>query len=92
MNWKISLLKCYFIKIYSNDDDSKSLIWLPIRLLATCSADTTVRIWRTSGFSLLTELKEQTQRWVWDCAFSGDSQYLITGKNDITPHLRFFKY
>lgn len=28
----------------------------------------------------MTELKEQSQRWVWDCAFSSDSQYIITGK------------
>jgi hypothetical protein len=27
----------------------------------------------------MTELKETAQRWVWDCAFSGDSQYIITG-------------
>ncbi|KAK2153662.1 hypothetical protein LSH36_290g03093 [Paralvinella palmiformis] len=47
-------------------------------LLATTSADTTVKIWRTADFSLMTELKEQNQRWVWDCAFSGDSQYIIT--------------
>ncbi len=50
------------------------------RLLATTSADATVRIWRTADFSLMTELKENSQRWVWDCAFSGDSQYLLTGK------------
>ena len=49
------------------------------RLLATTSADTSVKIWRTADFSLMTELKEPNQRWVWDCAFSGDSQYIITG-------------
>ena len=31
----------------------------------------------------MTELKENAQRWVWDCAFSGDSQYIITGIKDI---------
>lgn len=51
-------------------------------LLATTSADTTVKIWRTADFSLMTELKEQNQRWVWDCAFSGDSQYIITASSD----------
>ena len=47
--------------------------------LATTSADTTVNIWQTSDFSLKKTLKEANQRWVWDCAFSEDSQYLITG-------------
>jgi len=47
--------------------------------LATTSADTTVNIWQTADFSLKKTLKETNQRWVWDCAFSEDSQYLITG-------------
>jgi len=51
-------------------------------LLATTSADCTVRIWRTADFSLMTELKDHSQRWVWDCAFSGDSQYIITASSD----------
>lgn len=50
------------------------------RLLITTSADQTAKIWRTSDFSLLQELKQQNQRWVWDAAFSADSQYVFTGK------------
>lgn len=50
-----------------------------LRLLATTSADQTAKIWRTADLTLMTELKETAQRWVWDCAFSGDSQYIITG-------------
>ena len=53
------------------------------RLLATTSADQTCCIWRTADLSLMTKLRDQNQRWVWDCAFSGDSQYIITG----TVHL-----
>ena len=49
------------------------------RLLATSSGDTTVRLWKTADFTLLTELTEPSQRWVWDIAFSADSQYVITG-------------
>ncbi|KAG8557451.1 hypothetical protein GDO81_016636 [Engystomops pustulosus] len=56
-------------------------------LLATCSADQTCKIWRTSNFSLMTELSiksnnpgETSRGWMWDCAFSGDSQYIVTGK------------
>ncbi|XP_061181019.1 target of rapamycin complex subunit lst8-like [Saccostrea echinata] len=51
-------------------------------LLATTSADQTCKIWRTADHTLMTELKENTQRWVWDCAFSGDSQYIITASSD----------
>ncbi|EMP36919.1 Target of rapamycin complex subunit lst8 [Chelonia mydas] len=54
-------------------------------LLATCSADQTCKIWRTSNFSLMTELSiksnnpgETSRGWMWDCAFSGDSQYIVT--------------
>ncbi|XP_077979424.1 target of rapamycin complex subunit lst8-like [Glandiceps talaboti] len=51
-------------------------------LLATTSADQTVKIWRTADFSLKTTLTDSTQRWVWDCAFSGDSHYLVTASSD----------
>lgn len=51
-------------------------------LLATTSADASVKIWKTADFQLMTELKENNQRWVWDCAFSGDSQYIITASSD----------
>ena len=53
-----------------------------VSFLATTSADTTVNIWQTADFSLSKTLKETSQRWVWDCAFSEDSQYLITGNNE----------
>lgn len=51
------------------------------RHLATCSADSTVRIWSTVNFEYTPE-KTLTghQRWVWDAAFSADSAYLVTGK------------
>ncbi|KAF6018013.1 hypothetical protein EB796_023694 [Bugula neritina] len=54
-------------------------------LLATTSADATIRIWKTIDFSMMAELSlgaENTQRWVWDCAFSDDSQYIISGSSD----------
>ncbi len=50
------------------------------RLLATCSADNTAKIWNAGkNFELLLTLQGH-QRWVWDCAFSADSAYLVTGK------------
>lgn len=48
--------------------------------LATCSADHTVKIWDASNQRFnLTKTLEGHQRWVWDCAFSADSAYLVTG-------------
>lgn len=68
------------------DDTPTALTPLP-RLLATCSADQTCKIWRTSNFSLMTELSirssnpgESSRGWMWGCAFSGDSQYIVTGE------------
>uniref|UniRef100_A0A8B9BUN0 Target of rapamycin complex subunit lst8 n=1 Tax=Anser brachyrhynchus TaxID=132585 RepID=A0A8B9BUN0_9AVES len=65
-------------------------------LLATCSADQTCKIWRTSNFSLMTELSiksnnpgETSRGWMWDCAFSGDSQYIVTGGTP-TAHCPWF--
>lgn len=55
------------------------------RYLATCSADTTVKIWSISPnyeFKLEKTLQGH-QRWVWDCAFSADSAYLVTGVNGL---------
>ncbi len=51
----------------------------PISLLATTSADQTAKVWKTSGFTLQNDLHCSGQRWVWDAAFTGDSQYLLTG-------------
>lgn len=49
------------------------------RFLATASSDKTVKIWSLEkNISLLRTLMGH-QRWVWDCAFSADSAYLVTG-------------
>ena len=55
------------------------------KYLATCSADPTVKIWSTdnNAFTLKNKL-EGHQQWVWDCAFSADSAYLITGWSSST--------
>ncbi|KAI5269967.1 IkappaB kinase complex, IKAP component [Aureobasidium subglaciale] len=69
-----------------------------VRHLATCSADHTARIWSvdltghnamaagpgdkdSNAFELEQEL-DGHQRWVWDCAFSADSAYLVTACSD----------
>lgn len=48
-------------------------------MLVTTSADRSAFIWKTSDFSLKQELKDERQRWVWDTAFSNDSEHLLTG-------------
>lgn len=46
----------------------------------TTSADQTARVWRTTDFSEVQVLQHEAKRWVWDAAFSADSQYIFTGK------------
>ncbi|EDN94959.1 conserved hypothetical protein [Sclerotinia sclerotiorum 1980 UF-70] len=68
-----------------------------VKKLATCSADHTAKIWEVDFTALApnpnqpqTEARafnlESTltghQRWVWDCAFSADSAYLVTACSD----------
>ncbi|KAJ8945168.1 hypothetical protein NQ318_001634 [Aromia moschata] len=56
-------------------------------LLITTSADQTAKIWSTIDFSLLQELKQESQRWVWDAAFSADGQYVFTASSDLCAKL-----
>lgn len=60
------------------------------RFLATCSADTTIKIWSiTPNYEFKLEKTLQGhQRWVWDCAFSADSAYLVTGTYTFGPSSR----
>ena len=62
--------------------DSISKCRVVSRYLATCSADTTVKIWSISpNYEFkLEKILQGHQRWVWDCAFSADSAYLVTGE------------
>lgn len=58
------------------------------RYLATCSADTTVKIWSTANFSYTFDKALMGhQRWVWDVAFSADSAYLVTASSDHVARL-----
>lgn len=54
--------------------------------LATCSADSTVKVWSTDKFKCEKVLSGH-QRWVWDCAFSADSAYLVTASSDHVARL-----
>ncbi|KAF8742695.1 hypothetical protein AX14_002509 [Amanita brunnescens Koide BX004] len=61
---------------------TRCLLSPDVRYLATCSADTTVKIWSISPNFEIRQDKVLIghQRWVWDCAFSADSAYLVTGE------------
>ncbi|PHH54338.1 Target of rapamycin complex subunit wat1 [Ceratocystis fimbriata CBS 114723] len=63
-----------------------------VKKLATCSADHTAKIWEVSQTEAVPGQEPQPfhqeatltghQRWVWDCAFSADSAYLVTACSD----------
>src|SRR3546814_17181625 len=54
--------------------------------LATASADKTIKLWDTNTWTMTHHLTAH-QRWVWDCAFSGDSNYLVSASSDQTAKL-----
>lgn len=78
-----------------------SCVWT--RHLATCSADTTIKIWSTlasaptrgpngetslgEGAFKLEKVLQGHQRWVWDMAYSADSAYLVSGELNLTGAL-----
>jgi G protein beta subunit-like protein len=51
---------------------------VPARLLATTSSDKTARLWKLGTNELKTVLSGHG-KWVWDCAFSDDSSFIVTG-------------
>ena len=67
------------------------------RMIATASADSTIKIWKITQASVQNGLAipevtlDKTlighQRWVWDCAFSADSEYLVSASSDHTARL-----
>jgi G protein beta subunit-like protein len=64
----------------------KTLISPDAKLLATTSADRTVKLWNTKDFSLEKTLTGHS-RWTWDCVFSADSDYLVTCSSDHSAKL-----
>ncbi|KAL8280696.1 hypothetical protein RQP46_007019 [Phenoliferia psychrophenolica] len=83
----------YLIKVLMSPDTKN---------LATCSADTTIKIWSTptstnaprvslngegDGAYKLEKVLQGHQRWVWDMAYSADSAYLVSASSDHTARL-----
>ncbi|KAL2118478.1 hypothetical protein VTJ04DRAFT_8138 [Mycothermus thermophilus] len=76
-----------------NEYITRILLSPDVKKLATCSADHTAKIWEVRemepagpnaeprAFPLEATLTGH-QRWVWDCAFSADSAYLVTACSD----------
>jgi len=74
---KIDAHKTYILKTLFSPDT---------KLLATASADHTIKLWSGKDFSLVKTLTGH-QRWVWDCAFSADSAYLVSVSSDQVARL-----
>uniref|UniRef100_A0A5S6QLU0 Target of rapamycin complex subunit lst8 n=1 Tax=Trichuris muris TaxID=70415 RepID=A0A5S6QLU0_TRIMR len=51
-------------------------------LMVTTSADQKAKVWKTSDYSEVAVLTVPSQRWVWDCAFTLDSQFIFTCSSD----------
>lgn len=84
-------LKCKFSPdstlLVTTSADQKAKVWRTADLLLLLSQGdddpSGSKSWPTSdNLSPLVELKGNNQRWVWDVAFSADSQYIITGSSD----------
>ncbi|KAJ9074225.1 TOR complex subunit lst8, variant 3 [Entomophthora muscae] len=58
---------------------TKCLLSPDSKVLATCSADSTVKIWNANNQFKHEKTLTGSSRWVWDCSFSADSSYLVTG-------------
>ncbi|XP_022235017.1 target of rapamycin complex subunit lst8-like isoform X2 [Limulus polyphemus] len=95
---KIYALKCKFSPdsqlLVTTSADSTAKIWRITELLGIKNQNETQQEWSNSVQSQtgkgwytqeampLVELKEEGQRWVWDVAFSADSQYVLTAHSD----------
>uniref|UniRef100_A0A0K8RAE4 Target of rapamycin complex subunit lst8 n=1 Tax=Ixodes ricinus TaxID=34613 RepID=A0A0K8RAE4_IXORI len=74
--WRLSDL------LASGDDNG------PERLVRRSSSQSSAtRAWKVADILPMAELSNANQRWVWDVAFSGDAQFLITASSDSVARL-----
>jgi G protein beta subunit-like protein len=64
----------------------KALFSPDAKLLATTSADKTIKIWNVKDYKHIKTLTGHS-RWVWDCVFSADSAYLVSASSDHVARL-----
>eukprot|EP01035_Chromulina_nebulosa_P019239 gene19239-25090_t len=64
----------------------KCIISPDMSILATTSADKSIKLWNTNDWSIDRTLL-QHQKWVWDAAFSADSVYLVSASSDLSGKL-----
>ncbi|KAG8184773.1 hypothetical protein JTE90_019369 [Oedothorax gibbosus] len=85
-------LKCKFSPdstlLVTTSADCSAKIWrtADLNLLPTKQSDDSISTknaeWKKAPITPMIELKDANQRWVWDVAFSADSQYLFTASSD----------
>lgn len=68
----------------AHDDIVTRLVISPnLKYFVTCSADSTAKVWDVSTKELFFHIKgEGMTKWVWDAAFTADSEYVATGGTD----------
>eukprot|EP00823_Brevimastigomonas_motovehiculus_P000237 TRINITY_DN10342_c0_g1_i1.p1 TRINITY_DN10342_c0_g1~~TRINITY_DN10342_c0_g1_i1.p1 ORF type:complete len:302 (+),score=51.50 TRINITY_DN10342_c0_g1_i1:73-978(+) len=65
----------------------KCLLSPDVKVLATTSADKTVKLWNVEKNFQLERVLTGHRKWVWDCSYSADSAYLVTASSDKTAKL-----
>jgi len=68
-----------------NDYLLKCVVSPDVNMVATTSADKTIKLWSAAG--KLEATLAQHQRWVWDAVFSADSLYLVSCSSDYSARL-----
>jgi WD40 repeat protein len=75
----VILCVCVCVCVCERESEFLTIILDLVRFLATTSSDKTTKIWNVDDGFTLDKTLIGHQRWVWDCAFSADSAYLVTG-------------
>jgi len=55
--------------------------------VVTCGADCKINVIKTADLSSIATHSLPSMKWVWDCAFSADSNFLVTASSDGTARL-----